>query len=307
MEVGIKIPHTGQQASARFVPEFCAAAEAAGFDGLWTVDHVVAPMHTDSTYTLAPTPTKIADGAVAANMGLNLEMNTTLAIASAVTERVRLCTGVAVLPIHNAVLNARQLASIDQYSGGRVVYGVGVGWLREEAEAMGMPWDRRGARTDEHIALMRALWTADDDVVGFSGEFHQLPPMSPEPRPVQRPIPILIGGHSGPALDRAARIGDGWIAAGMSPSRLQTALEQLTSACDRHGRDPADLQIMCSTRRALDTALGAITEQTARVVETLLAYAPLVTHVSVGIGGVDRGAMLEMLDLYGREVLPHVR
>ena len=113
-----------------------------------------------------------------------------------------------------------QLATLDVYSGGRVLYGVGVGWLREEAEAMGMPWDRRGRRSEEHIALLRALWCADGDLVEFHGEFHDLPPMDPEPRPVQRPIPILIGGHSDIALERAGRIGDGWIAAPMSPAPL---------------------------------------------------------------------------------------
>ena len=85
---------------------------------------------------------------------------------------------------------------------------------------MGMPWDRRGARSEEHIALLRTLWCADGDLVEFHGEFHDLPPMDPEPRPVQRPIPILIGGHSDIALDRAGRIGDGWIAAQMSPERV---------------------------------------------------------------------------------------
>ena len=131
---------------------------------------------------------------------------------------MKLGTSVAVLPIRNAVANARQLSTLDVYSGGRVLYGVGVGWLREEAEAMSMPWDRRGKRSEEHIALLRALWCADGDLVEFHGEFHDIPPMDPEPRPVQRPIPILIGGHSDVALERAGRIGDGWIAAQMSPS-----------------------------------------------------------------------------------------
>ena len=100
------------------------------------------------------------------------------------------------LTIRNAILNARQLATVDRYSNGRLLLGIGVGWLKEEADAMGMPWDRRGARTDEHIALLRAIWTAPGKHVEFHGEFWDIPPMDPEPRPVQRPIPILIGGHS---------------------------------------------------------------------------------------------------------------
>ena len=198
-----------------------------------------------------------------ATMGLNLEMNTTLAVAAAVTERVKLCTAIAVLPIRNPVLNARQVASIDLYSGGRVLYGVGVGWLREEADAMGMPWDRRGRRVDEQISLLRTLWSATGETVEFAGEFYQLPPISPDPLPVQRPIPILIGGHSDAALDRAARIGDGWIAAGMGPERLKDAMDRLRAACDRAGRDPDELPdrqrraIGCAARCRISRLQGA--------------------------------------------------
>ena len=92
--------------------------------------------------------------------------------------------------------------------------------MREEADIMGMPWDHRGRRSEEHIALLRALWCAEGDLVEFHGEYHDIGLMDPEPRPVQRPIPILVGGHSDVALERAGRIGDGWIAAPMSPEPL---------------------------------------------------------------------------------------
>ena len=118
---------------------------------------------------------------------------------------------------------------------------------------MNMPWDRRGARADEHIALLRAIWTEPSDHVEFHGEFWDIPPMDPEPRPVQQPIPIIIGGHTKPALDRAARLGDGWIAAFMSPDRLAEHLVLLHEACDREGRDPAELPIYCTaTKGVLD-------------------------------------------------------
>lgn len=307
MEIGIRIPHAGPLASAPFVVAFSTAAETAGFDGLWTTDHVVAPVHTDSLYTLTPQPARIADGAISATMGLNLEMNTTMAVVAALTQRVKLWTGVAILPIRNAVLNARQIASIDLYSGGRVVYGVGAGWLREEAEAMSMPWDKRGARTDEQIALMRTLWTAPDDVVEFKGTFHRLPPMDPNPRPIQQPIPILIGGHSDAALDRAARIGDGWIASGMGDRRLRAALDALAASCERYGSDFKRLQIVCGERFTLDPSNGSLPEQADRIVEGISNQATLgVTHAKVGIKATDRSAMLEMLDAYGQLVLPAV-
>jgi probable F420-dependent oxidoreductase len=172
-------------------------------------------------------------------------LTATLAFVAAVTERIKLATGVAVLSIRNALLNARQLATVDRYSGGRLLFGVGIGWLKEEATAMNMPWDHRGARTDEHIELLRTIWTAEGAYVEFHGQYWTVPPMEPEPRPAQRPIPILIGGHTPAAMDRAARLGDGWIAAGVSPKRLTELLALLEVACERHGRDPLTLPVYC--------------------------------------------------------------
>jgi len=249
VEIGVRIPHTGSTASPAFVREWCTAAEDAGYDALWAVDHVVMPQKVASKYVLPRTPASIADDAVSDLLSPNFEMMTTLAYVAAITERITIGTAIAVLPIRNAVLNARQLATVDRYSGGRLLYGVGVGWLKEEADAMNEPWDRRGARSDEHIDLLRAVWTAPGPHVEFHGEFWDVPPMDPEPRPVQQPIPILVGGHSDAAIDRAARLGDGWIAASMSPERLAEMLPKLAEAADRHGRDIADIPVYCGTGR----------------------------------------------------------
>jgi probable F420-dependent oxidoreductase len=244
VEIGVRIPHTGGQASPEFVREWCVAAERAGFASLWGVDHV-----------LPRTPASIADDAVSDLLSPNFELVTTLAFVAAITERIKLGTAVQVLPIRNAVLNARQLATIDRYADGRLVCGIGVGWLKEEADAMNMPWDRRGARVNEQIALLRAMWTAPGRHVEFHGEFWDIPPTDPEPRPVQRPIPILIGGHSDSAIDRAARIGDGWIAAAMSSDRLSELLPNLHASAERYGRTPSSLPVYCGARpgaRSLD-------------------------------------------------------
>lgn len=278
MDFGLGIPHTGRRASPAFVRDYCIAAEEAGFGALWGIDHMVMPHHTDSLYTLGRNPAPIGDDAVSGLLSPNYEMMTTLAFVAAFTSRIKLGTGVAVLPIRNTVLNARQLATLDVYSGGRVVYGAGIGWLKEEADAMNMPWDNRGRRTDEHIAVMRALWCAEGSLVEFAGEFHTLPPMDPEPRPVQRPIPILIGGHSDPAIDRAARIGDGWIAAQMSPERVAEHLAKLRAACDRHGRDYSTLRIHAA--RPIKPGDDAMPD--------LRAYAALgVHHVNLSASTVD--------------------
>lgn len=239
------MPHTGALATPELVRDWCRFADDAGFASLWGFDHVVMPQNVHSKYTVARVAAVVADDAVSDLLSPNFELITTMAFVSAVTEQIRIGSAVAVLPIRNAVLNARQLATIDRYSGGRVLFGVGVGWLKEEAHAMAMPWDRRGIRSDEHIALLRAIWTAPGKHVEFHGEFWDIPPIDPEPRPVQRPIPILIGGHSEAALDRAARLGDGWITGPMSANRLAELLPSVRVACERHGREPSTLPIYC--------------------------------------------------------------
>jgi len=258
----------------------------------------VMPHHTESLYTLGRSPAAIADDAVSGLLSPNYEMMTTLTWVAGFTERVRLGTAIAVLPIRNAVHNARALATLDVYSGGRVVYGVGVGWLREEAEAMGMPWDRRGARSEEHIALMRALWCAEGDLVEFHGEFYDLPPMDPEPRPVQRPIPILIGGHSDIALERAGRIGDGWIAAQMSPERVVEHWPRVLEAAERNGRDPASLQLFTSTPVRKDRSLA----------DLLAEYREIgVDHVQVGLHRDSCEETLDTMRDVAENVIPNVR
>jgi probable F420-dependent oxidoreductase len=230
-------------------------AEELGFDGIWTADHLVTPLHIESPYVLTPGAVQLPDGRLIEQMGANLEMLTTLAYVAAITSRIKLCTGVAVLPIRNPVLNARQLATIDQYSGGRLICGVGIGWLKEEADAVGMPWDQRAARAEEHIRLMRTIWTAESDLTEFDGHFWQLPPMSPEPRPVQRPIPILIGGHSDAAIERAARIGDGWVTSVISPARLARGIVKFRETAERYGRDPDHLVVYASVHGRDDMSL----------------------------------------------------
>jgi probable F420-dependent oxidoreductase len=298
MEFGLTIPHTGRNASPDWVRDYATVAEEAGWDSLWGVDHLVMPHRTDSEYTLGRTPAKIADDAVSGLLSPNYEMMTTLTWIAGFTERIKLGTAVAVLPIRNAVQNARILATLDVYSGGRVLYGVGVGWLREEAEAMGMPWDRRGARSEEHIALLRTLWCAEGDLVEFHGEFHDLPPMDPEPRPVQRPIPILVGGHSDIALERAGRIGDGWIAAQMSPERVAEHWPKVQAAAERAGRDPGGLLLFTSISGRSDLPLGDLLGQ----------YRELgVDHVQLGLHRQNREGTLDMIRDVADNVLPDLR
>ena len=176
MQVGVRLPHTGPQASPDFIRDWCELADEAGFGSIWGVDHVVMPHHTDSRYILPRQPATLEDGAVSALLSPNFELMTTLAYVAAVTKRIRIGTAVAVLTIRNAVLNARQLATVDRYSGGRVLYGVGIGWLEEEADAMNMPWDHRGARATSTSScsgrsgrLPARTWSS----TGSTGIFHR--------------------------------------------------------------------------------------------------------------------------------------
>jgi probable F420-dependent oxidoreductase len=290
MEIGVRIPHVGASTSPELVRKWCQVADEAGFGVLWGVDHLVMPRQVKSKYLLTRQPISLAEGALSAQLAPNFELITTLAFAAAVTERIKLATGVAVLTIRNALLNARQLATVDRYSGGRLLLGVGIGWLEEEAAAMNMPWDHRGARVDEHIELLRTLWTAEGPHIEFHGDYWSVPAIDPEPRPAQQSLPILIGGHSSAAMDRAARLGDGWIAAGVSPGRLTELLALLEVACERHGRDPATLPVYCRAGQGQAT------------LEDLHRYNELqVRSVQVNIDTLDE------LNRFAHEVLPSLR
>jgi probable F420-dependent oxidoreductase len=299
MEVGIRIPHTGEAASAGFVREWCETASELGFDSLWGADHIVMPHATASEYPLGRRPAKIADGAVSAQLSPNYELLTTLAYVSGVVPGMRLGTAVTLLPLRNAMLVARQVATVDQLCGGKFLFGVGVGWLKEEADAMGMPWTGRGKRTEEDIALMRALWMAEGDLVEFHGEFHDVPLIDPEPRPVQRPVPILIGGHTDIAIDRAARLGDGWIAALMSAGRLEEHVETLRAKCDAYGRDLGGLTVVVGTPPLSRGDDGRIVAGSDDLVDQLEAYERLgIDHVYLTVSSQTPAAMLlEMADI----------
>lgn len=286
MEIGLVLPHSGPHASPSFIRDFAQTAEGCGADRLWAVDHLVLPHHTDSPYVLGRKPTPVADGWLSQNLAPNFELMTTLSWIAGLTNSIGLGSSIAVLPLRNPIVNAKQLASLDAFSGGRLVYGVGVGWLKEEATAMGMPWDRRGARSEEHIAVWRTLWCAADSYVEFHGQFYDFAPMDPRPQPAQRPIPILVGGHSDMALDRAVRIGDGWISAPTSAGRLTELIATLNRLADAQGRSPASLYKAASTTYSDARSLT----------ESCAAYRRLgIDHVQVLVAGDEPRLIIDRL------------
>jgi len=228
-------------ASPFATPELLAAvgreAETRGIHGLWVGEHVVLFGSYRSHYPYA------GDGKMPAPPGSGLlEPLTTLAYVAAQTSTLRLGTAMVLLPQRNPVYVAKEVATVDWLSGGRVDLGVGVGWLREEFEALGVPWERRGARTDEYLQVLKTLWC--DDESSFAGEIYTLPPCEMFPKPLQSPHPpVHIGGESDAALARVARAGDGWHTFNRLPEDLATPLETLDAQLESHGRARRDIRV----------------------------------------------------------------
>jgi probable F420-dependent oxidoreductase len=213
------------------------AAEEAGFESLWTVEHTVVPAAYQSTYPYAASG-KLADGRDDVALPDPLIW---MAYVAAATKTIKLGTGIVILPQHNPVVLAKQVATLDLMSRGRILLGIGVGWLKEEFEALGVPFARRGKRTDEYIAAMRELWSADEPT--FSGEFVSFDKAYCRPQPVGKRVPIIIGGHSEAAAKRAGKLGDGFFPArGVRPELIDI----VRRTAEENGRDPAAIEITTS-------------------------------------------------------------
>ncbi|HEX7300531.1 MAG TPA: TIGR03619 family F420-dependent LLM class oxidoreductase [Solirubrobacteraceae bacterium] len=260
MRIGAKLPNSGPLPLRIGIPAMAAALEQAGFDSLWVSDHIVLPEAIDSRYPFAPdgraawpTDTPYLDALVA------------LALAAGATERVRLGTAVLVLPLRNPVELAKQAASIDVASGGRLELGVGAGWLAEEFAALGVPFGGRGTRLVEWMGLARACWTGRPPA--HASERFTLPQgVLCLPTPAHE-IPMLVGGHSPVALRRAGTVGDGWLAQQaaleLDPTELARAVAAVADAARAAGRDEGPprvvLRIVDSLGRA--DALAARLEE----------------------------------------------
>ena len=242
-------------ASPGFLREFARTAEAAGFASIWFPDHVVMPASYESRY-----PYQAYEGDEFKRYPYDTtafpEPFTALAYVAGATERILLRTGVLILPERNPVLFAKQLATLDALSGGRVELGIGIGWLREEFEALGVPWRNRGRRTDECMEAMRALWT--EDVASYHGETVSFDRIRCVPKPV-RPggIPLIVGGHTEAAARRAGRLGDGFIPSGFSgDERADELIGIMREAAREAGRDPDALELCAGAPADLDAIQG---------------------------------------------------
>jgi probable F420-dependent oxidoreductase len=220
-------------------------AEGAGFTSLWATDHVALPLQSASRYPYS------ADGALPWTPTIPyLDALTALSWVGAVTRRVRLGASILVLPMRPPLLVAKTVATLDYLSKGRMILGVGVGWLAEEFALLGQPFGDRGRRTVEAIRLLKACWSSDP--VSFHGRFYDLPPFAMAPKPVQGArLPVLGGGEGDAALRRVAEACDGWHPLGLTPDQVKDRLGRLTEIAARAGRSMADLFLTARTGRAI--------------------------------------------------------
>jgi probable F420-dependent oxidoreductase len=239
MRWGVALPSYGPLASPAVLVDLARRAESLGVDSVWVSDHLVAPTGVRSIYPYDRRP-----DARPGDMGVIerfYDPLTTLAYLAGATSRVRLGVSAYVLPYRPPVVTAKQVASLDALSGGRVTLAVGVGWLAEEFDALGVPFAGRGRRTEEYLAICRTLW--DDELSAYEGAVARLPPVRSGPKPVQHPLPIWIAGNSAVARDRAARLGQGWHAIDLGPAELAPLVGDLRRRVASADRAPDDVTV----------------------------------------------------------------
>ncbi len=238
MQLGLFTPLRSPVATGEFLGQLGRQCEERGIASLWLGEHVVTFPTYESKYPGA------TDGVFRFPEGSGLmDMVASIGYLAACTSTLRLGTGICILPQNNPVYVAKEYATLDFLSNGRLEFGVGVGWSWEEFEACGVPFERRGARCDEYLEIIRTLWC--DDLSSYDGEFYQLKPCHMYPKPVQKPmVPVTIGGHSKAALKRAAKYGTGWYGINLDPAGTAVVLAELDTYLAAEGRDRSDFKVV---------------------------------------------------------------
>lgn len=246
MKYGFTLPGRGPFAKPDHLSTLAKHGEQLGYDTLHTGDHIVVPKTIASTYPYSETGAFPGSGS-----GEYLEQLTVLSYLAGQTQTIRLVTSVIIVPHRNPLVAAKALATLDVLSKGRLVVGVGVGWMKEEFDTLGIPpFKERGAVTDEYLQAFKELWTSDDPT--FDGTYCRFSNIDFLPKPAQTPHPpIWVGGESRRAMRRTARLGNGWYPIASNPQfpmgapqQLKAGLERLRAFCEAEGRDPAELDIV---------------------------------------------------------------
>ena len=302
MKYGFTLPGRGPLATPENMGTIARHGEELGYDCLLTGDHILVPNDIASTYPYSENGEFPGSGS-----GESMEQLTVLSFLAGQTKTIRLGTSVMIVPHRNPLVAAKALATLDVLSQGRLILGVGVGWMREEFEALGIPpFEERGAVTDEYIQAFKELWTSDNP--SFQGKYCQFDNISFLPKPVQKPHPpIWVGGESRSAISRTARLGDAWCPLGNNPQfpmgqpeQLAAGMERLARYARREGRDPADIDVVYRI---------AYSEEPDRVAEDIRRYAEMgISQLIVGFGRQTNNLddMLSGMDEFATRVWPLV-
>jgi probable F420-dependent oxidoreductase len=317
IEFGFSVPTRGPMATHEGLIALAQRGEGLGFGIVAVSDHVIIPRHIASIY-----PYSVSGEFSGDPSGACLEQLTLLSFLAGATSRIRLLTSVMVVPHRPAVLTAKVLASIDVLSNGRLIVGVGAGWMREEFEALGTPpYDERGAVTDEYINAFKELWSSD--APEFGGAYVQFHDVSFRPKPVQQPHPpIWVGGESPAALRRTARLGDAWYPIGNNPrhpvgsvEQLQQYVARLRRYAEEAGRDPETIDLAYSAgwyneRQAQTTDDGSrriFTGSPEQIAGDIRAFRDNgVRHLMLGMQGSSLQESFERMERFATEVKPLV-
>jgi probable F420-dependent oxidoreductase len=251
MKIGVFATFMSPLSTPEFVVDLGRRLEQAGLDSLWMGEHVVLFDQMEFPYPGS------RDGRIPVPEGGGLlDTVATFGFLASATRTLRLGTGIALISQRNPIYTAKEFATLDWLTGGRIDFGIGVGWCKEEVQACGYTWEDRGARSDEFLEVVTRLWT--EPVAAYQGRHFQLEPCRMDPKPVQKPhLPIIVGGHSSAALRRAARFGAGWYGFGLNPDNAAPALGRLDEALAAAGRGRDGFEIIVTPNSVDDDTIRA--------------------------------------------------
>ena len=302
MKVGVSLIVRGNDATQQNLIAMASQAEAWGFDSLWASDHLIIPPLDTSRYPGSETG-QFPDSW----LQRYFEPLAILNFLAGRTSRVRLGTSVLILPMRNPIEVAKEVAGADVLSQGRILFGVGVGWFKEEFDVLKVPFHERGRRTDEYLQICKTLWTQEPATL--QGRYYQFKDARFGPKPVQRPHPpILIAGHSPAALRRAARFGDGWHPFALTPEAFKVVVPQFHAAVKEAGRRPEDIEVSLKVRLRFGDGPAPqppLHGSPAQVIATIKAYEALgVQHLVLDFVPETIDNVLATMERFAREVRP---
>jgi probable F420-dependent oxidoreductase len=290
MKFGLRLPGAGPYAGPEAITAFAQKAERLGFDALFMTDHIALPLDVQTKYPYR------ADGKFFWPPDTPyLDTILVLTWAAAATERIEIGTSVLIASWHHPVNTAKAFATLDVLNGGRTICAIGVGWMKEQFEILGAPFDTRGPRTTEYISLLKHLWTAGE--IDFQGEHYQFSGFGFYPKPVRQPsIPIWCGGKSDAVVRRVAKVADGWHPLYITPDELEQKLVLLESELAKHGRTMDEITL---TARPVD--------QATMDADTVAHYASLGVEMLVADTSFEHDSLdgvLNELDVLADQLMP---